>query len=60
MMNIVNNMRQKFGEVLGILSGLFNMTWKALFGLALLPILGIVFLGVYVYELAKNEADRNS
>jgi hypothetical protein len=59
MKSIAETMRQKLTEISNILGGLFNMTWKLLFGLALIPFIGIVFLCVYIYELAKNEANSN-
>ena len=53
-------MTQRFTEIYLILKGIFNITLKILFMMILMPFMALVFIFVYLYQIAKNEAESNS
>tara|TARA_R100001460_G_scaffold65553_1_gene105890 strand:+ start:638 stop:820 length:183 start_codon:yes stop_codon:yes gene_type:complete len=53
-------MKRGFTEIYLILKGIFNITLKIVFMMILMPFMALVFIFVYLYEIAKNEAESNS
>ena len=49
-----------FTEIYLISKGIFNITLKVLFMFILMPFMALVFIFVYIYQIAKNEAESNS
>lgn len=53
-------MKRGFTEIYLISKGIFNITLKIVFMMILMPFMALVFIFVYLYQIAKNEAESNS